>query len=122
MNNKTLVIHTDKQTDISKAIVVAEKDVIHRTKELLQKLMKKHDKANVEVYTPVRVVLKATDDEKNFAVAYEREKFVIVAPKGTETDARAYGNWEEAINFIKRTLSCAKTSNLILAQYRDTSL
>lgn len=123
VQDKTLLIHEDSKTQQTSSFVVHEKDVLSKTQELLKSL-KANQNAQVSVYEPVGVVLKPAEGNAtdSYAVAYEREKFVLVAPNGTHEEAKAYGNWEEAISSVKRLLTTANTSTLILTQYKGVSL
>lgn len=116
--NKTLLILNDSDSDKTTSIIVEEKEVISKTKEFLETISKKYKKAELNIYSPVGVVLKAEDDDENYAVAYEREKFVIVAHKGTTESAKLYGNWHEAIACAQRILSgTGKSTRFLVAEY-----
>lgn len=123
IQDKTLVLHEDTKSHQTTSIVVDEKDVHTKVKELLNTL-KTNKKAEVSVYEPVGVMLKPADGDAgdSYAVAYEREKLIVVAPNGTHEEAKAYGNWEEAINCAKRLFASAKSSSLILTQYKGVTL
>lgn len=123
VQDKTLLIHEDTKTHQTTTHVVDEKDVLTKTKELLKEL-KAHKKAEVNIYEPVGVVLKPAegDAQESYAVAYEREQLIVVAPNGTHEEAKAYGNWEEAINCAKRLLTTGKSTTLILTQYKGVTL
>lgn len=120
MQNKSLFIHKDSQSNNTTSVVVDEENVVTKTKEFLKKIAEAHKQAAVEVYKPLGVVLKA-EDKKYSAVAYEKEKFVIVIPNGTTTLAKLYGNWNEAIVCAKRVLvpkkSQQKKTRIVLAEY-----
>ncbi len=117
-NNKTLLIVDEPGSNKTTSIIVEEKEVLSKTKEFLEKLAKTHKQAEVNVYSPVGVVLKSETDEENFAVAYEREKFVIVSHKGTSESARLYGNWQDAITCAQRILNgTGKNTRFLLTQY-----
>jgi hypothetical protein len=118
-NNKTLLILNESGSDRTTSIIVEEKEVISKTKEFLEKISKKYKEAELNVYSPVGVVLKSADNEDNYAVAYEREKFVIVSHKGKSESAKLYGNWQEAISGAQRILSGAgKKTRFVLAEYQ----
>lgn len=121
--DKTLVIHKDTKSNQTTTIVVDAKDVLKRTKELLKGL-KSRKKAEVSIYEPVGIVLKPTagNASESYAVAYEREQLVVVEPNGTHEEAKAYGNWEEAINCATRLLISEKPTTLILTQYKGVTL
>jgi|GEM_PF-6691708 len=119
-SNKSLLIHQDAKSDITTSIVIDEDDVVQKTKEFLEKIAKSYKSATVNVYHPLGVVLKSED--KNYsAVAYEKEKYVIVAPNGTKTAAKLYGNWNEALAFAQKLLTPKKNhekkTRIVLAQY-----
>lgn len=116
--NKTLLILEEPGSDKTTSIIVEEKDVVSKTKEFLEKISKKNKNAEVNVYSPVGVVLKSADSEDNYAVAYEREKFVIVSHKGTTESAKLYGNWHEALAYVQRILNeQSKSTQFLLAEY-----
>jgi hypothetical protein len=121
-NNQTLLIIDDSGSDKSTSIIVEEKDVMSKTKELLEKISQKYKKAELTVYSPVGVVLKTADNEENYAVAYEREKFVIVSHNGTKESAKLYGNWHEALSYVRRLLiEQGKSTQFLLAEYRHAN-
>lgn len=118
-SNKTLVILDEPGSEKTTSILVEEKEVVAKTKELLEKISKKYKKATVSVYSPVGVVLKPAEGE-DFAVAYEREKYVIVSPNGKKESAKLYGNWHEALSYIRRILNeQGKNTQFLLAEYRQ---
>ncbi|HSA83454.1 MAG TPA: hypothetical protein VLF20_01030 [Patescibacteria group bacterium] len=108
------------------SLIVLEHEIVEKTKEFLQKLSQKYKEAKVQVYSPVGVVVKSQDQQNAFAVAYEQDHFVIVAPNGTKESAKLYGNWEEAINNVRKFLkeNCTNTahSQFLLTEYRKVSL
>ena len=104
MKDKTLLIHTDTKTDKTTALIVDEQDIVKKTKELLKKLAKKSQEAKIDMYKHIGVVLKSADKQDRYAVAYEREQYVIVAQNGTAETARLYGNWDEAISYVHKFL------------------
>jgi len=110
---KSLLIHNNTKTNQTTAIIVEEKDVLKKTKEFLSQISK--------AYTPLGIVLSTTDEKDGFTVAYERDKFVIVAPNGTKSSAKLYGNWDEALASAQRILSehnnSQKKNRFVLAQY-----
>lgn len=121
--NKSLLVHNNSVTNQTTSIVVDEKDIVQKTKAFLEKIVNSHKEATVDVYSPLGVVLQTDDDDQHrgYAVAYEHEKFVVVAPNGTTETAKAYGNWDEALNFAKRLLikecNFEKTTRITLAEY-----
>lgn len=121
-DNKTLLIHTNTKTEETTAVIVPEHEIVHKTKEFLQKLSRKYKEAQIHVYSPVGVVLQSQDEENAFAVAYERDHFVIVAPNGTQESARLYGNWDEAISNVRQFLlkKCANAEQcaFVLTEYK----
>lgn len=121
-NDKTLLILDEAGSDKTTSVIVSENEVVSKTKEFLEKISKKYKKAELSVYEPVGVVVKAEADEENFAVAYEREKFVIVSHKGKNESAKLYGNWHEAISYVQRLLNEAgKNTRFLLAEYKFAS-
>ena len=121
-HNKTLVIVEEPGSNKTTSIIVEEKDVLSKTKEFLEKLSKNHKQAEVNVYSPVGVVLKSEKDAENYAVAYEREKFVIVSHKGTRESARLYGNWQDAITHVQRILNGeGGNTRFLLEEYQHPS-
>ena len=119
-SNKSLLIHQDEKSDKVTSIVIDEADVVRKTKEFLKKLAKLHKNATVHVYSPLGVVLKAEDNNYS-AVAYEKEKYVIVEPNGASASAKLYGNWNEALTCAQKLLTPEKNnekkSRIVLAQY-----
>lgn len=121
-NNKTLLILEEPGSDNSTSILVEEQEVVSKTKEFLEKISKKNKQAELNVYSPIGVVLKSAETDDNYAVAYEREKFVIVSHKGTSESAKLYGNWHEALSYVKRILNeQGKKTRFLLAEYRHTN-
>jgi hypothetical protein len=121
-NDKTLLILDDTGSDNTTSILVEEKDVVLKTKEFLDKISKKYKKAELNVYSPVGVVLKPADNDEHYAVAYEREKFVIVSHNGSSESAKLYGNWHEALSYVRRLLiEQGKSTQFVLAEYRHTT-
>ncbi len=122
--NKSLLIHQDTESDTTTSIVIDEDDVVQKTKEFLEKLAKLHKTATVNIYSPLGVVLKA-EDKKYSAVAYEKEKYVIVEPNGAAALAKLYGNWNEALACAKKLLTSKKNNEkktrIVLAQYINKS-
>jgi hypothetical protein len=120
--DKTLLIIEDS-TKNATAMIVEEHEVLEKAQELLKQLAKTHKKARVNVYYPLGIVLRDADatTNKEYAVAYEKEKFIIVAPNGTHESAQLYGNWQEALNYAKKILNCPisaeKKSRFMLSQY-----
>ena len=124
-DDKSLLVHIDSGSDKTASVIVDEKEVVEKTKEFLEKIAKEHKKTTVNVYYPLGVVLKATDEKEEqeyaYAVAYEKEKFVIVVPNGTAESAKLYGNWNEALTCAKKILaekhSPDKKIRIIVDQY-----
>ena len=118
--NKSLLIHQDEKSNTITSIVIDEDDVVRKTKEFLKKLTKLHKKATVNVYCPLGVVLRA-EDKKHSAIAYEKEKYVIVEPNGAAAGAKLYGNWNEALAFAQKLVTPKKDkekkTRIVLAQY-----
>ena len=112
-NKKSLLVHNDTKNNQTTAIIVDEKDVLKKTKEFLKNISKQ--------YSPLGVILSTTDEKDGFTVAYEKDKFVIVAPNGTTSSAKLYGNWDEALACAQRILneqgSSQKKNRFVLAQY-----
>ena len=112
-NRKSLLIHNDTKNNKTTAIVVDEKDVLKKTKEFLKNISRQ--------YSPLGVVLSTTDENAGFTIAYEKDKFVIVAPNGTTSSAKLYGNWDEALacaqKFLSDKSSSQKKNHFVLAQY-----
>jgi hypothetical protein len=118
-DNKTLLILDNPGKDETTSIIVEENEVVAKTKEFLESISKKYKKAELNVYSPVGVVLKPADSDENYAVAYEREKFVIVSHNGTTESAKLYGNWQEALSYVRRILNQeGKSTQFLLAEYR----
>lgn len=121
--NKSLLVHSNSVTNQATSIIVDEKDIVQKTKAFLEKIVHSHKQATVDMYFPLGIVLKTADDNQHqvYAVAYEHEKFVVVAPNGTTDVAKAYGNWDEALNFAKKLLikqcNFEKTTRITLAEY-----
>jgi hypothetical protein len=113
IKNKSLLIHHDSATDETSSIIIDEKDVVEKTKEFLEKIATAYKNAEVNVYHPLGIVLKAADNEQEYAhaVAYEKEKFVIVEPNGTSDAAKLYGDWNEAIACAQRLLTGTRDPN-----------
>lgn len=110
--NKSLLLHNDTKNNQTTAIIVDEKDVLEKSKQFLKQISKK--------YSPLGVVLSTTDEKDGFTVAYEKDKFVIVAPNGTASSAKLYGNWDEALACAQKILSGRdpqKKNRFVLAQY-----
>ena len=110
---KSLLVHNDTQNNQTTAIVVEEKDILKKTKEFLKKISKN--------YSPMGIVLSAEGQTKGYAVAYEKENFIIVSKKGNAKSARLYGNWNEALNFARRIIAKRQAANnnsrIVLAEY-----
>ena len=119
--NKTLLVHTDTKTFSSDVVIVDESKLVSTTKAFLKKLSKKYTEAKIQIYTPLGVVLQSPDKKTNYAVAYEEEKFVIVAPNGTRESAKLYGNWDEALRYTQKLLSQQKKTKIILSHYQNLS-
>lgn len=120
-NDKTLLILDEPGSDNTTSILVEEHDVVAKTKEFLAKISKKNKNAELNVYSPVGVVLKPADSDDNYAVAYEREKFVIVSHNGTTESAKLYGNWHEALSYVRRVLNGeGKNTRFLLAEYKSS--
>ena len=121
--DKTLIIVEDSEKNETTTMIVDEHEVHEKAQELLKQLAKTHKKTNVDVFYPLGIVFRSADDQTSsgYAVAYEKERFVIVVPNGTTESAQLYGNWHEAIVYAKRILNCQlsseKKSRILLSQY-----
>lgn len=113
--NKTLLIHNDTKNNQTTAIVVDEKDIFKKAKELLKKISKD--------YSTFGLMLSAEDKTKSYAVAYEKDKFIIVFQNGLKNSAKLYGNWEEALANAKKIISPNNSlKRLILDIYKEKIL
>lgn len=112
-DDKSVLIHNDTKNNQTTAIIVDEKDVLKKAKEFLKQISKK--------YSPLGVILSTSDEKDGFTVAYEKDKFVIVAPNGTQSSAKLYGNWDEALACAQKLLNgqcdTQKKNHFVLAQY-----
>ena len=108
-DNKSLLLHNDTKNHQTTAIIVDEKEISKKIKEFLKQISK--------AYSPPGIILSTTDEKDGFTVAYEKDKFVIVAPNGTIASAKLYGNWDEALVYAQRLFSGQKKNGIVLAQY-----
>lgn len=75
-------------------LIIAKEEFVEKTKEFLTTFTQKS--------RSLRIGLSNTN--KQYAFAYEREQFIIVVPQGNQSSAKLYGNWDEALFSLKRTL------------------
>ncbi len=81
-------------------IIIAKEEFVEKTKELLTAFKQKSPSLHIGL----------SNTNKQYAFAYEREQFIIVVPQGNQTAAKLYGNWDEALFSLKRTLEKEPTS------------
>ena len=100
-------------------------EVIPYTKAFLKKIEDMYTEADVRNTYPVGVMLRAADEDGNFgsSLLYEKGKYVVMIPNGEISDARVYGNWEEALVNSKRILAAAmqtqKEPRVVVSRYID---
>lgn len=101
-------------------------EVIPYTKSFLKKIEDMYDEAGMRNSYPLGVMLRAADEDGNFgsSLLYEKGKYVVMIPNGEVSDARVYGNWEEALVNSKRILAAAmqtqKEPRVVVSRYIDT--
>jgi hypothetical protein len=101
-------------------------EVIPHTKAFLQKIETLYAEAGFKDSYPLGVMLRAADEDGNFgsSLMYEKGKYVVMIPNGEVSDARVYGNWEEALVNSKRILAAAmqtkKEPRVVVSRYVDT--
>ncbi len=67
-------------------------------------------------------MLSAEGKNQSYAVAYEKDKFIIVSQNGLKNSAKLYGNWEEALACAKKIISLnnsEKGNRVILDVYKE---
>ena len=75
-------------------IIVAKEEFVEKTKELLTRVKQ----------TSRSLQIGLQKNSQHYALAYEQEQFIIVVPQGNHNSAKLYGNWDEALFSLKRTL------------------
>lgn len=98
--------------------IIAKEDFVEKAKEILSKIQQSPS---------LRVMIQITKKERidaNYALAYERQQFVIVEPNGKKDAAQLYGNWDEALSYAKRLVtqqeSPAESNNIVVTHYHES--
>lgn len=112
---KSLLIHNDTANSKVTAVVTDDKSLAQKAQEFFRQIPKKGSQQCI--------VLRAEGNESNYAVACEKENFIIVSKKGSTKSARLYGNWNEALNFAREIIAKHRDANknlkFILAEYKN---
>lgn len=100
-------------------------ELIPHAKTFLDHIESLYTQAGVQNDYPLGVVIRAADEDSNYgsSLLYKKGKYVIMIPNGEVTNARVYGNWEEALVNSKCILAEAmqtpKEPRIVLTRYID---
>lgn len=100
----------DKTLSTQENLVIEGEELVQKTKEFLQTLACACSSLGIKL---------KTENEKNYAIAYERGKYVVVVPNGKGEAAKLYGNWDEALASAKKVILQIDNTNdkIVLTHY-----
>lgn len=100
-------------------------ELIPHTKTFLKHIQSLYKEAGVIDAYPLGVVIRAADEDSNYgsSLLYEKGKYVIMIPNGEVTNAKVYGNWEEALtnskHIVAEAMQTPKEPRIVISRYID---